>query len=220
MTACARLRDFPYYQNYVDLARMELAAIEAVSPFGAPERIAFIGSGPLPLTSLCMYESLERNRIKGLEEGTPPTQTAIINIDHDPMALSQSAALSGKLGQRAQGLEFICQEGESLKLDLSDCDTVFLAALVGATQEEKEAVLISVVEKMIPGSVVVIRTAHSLRTLLYPVSLPQSKWTGLYAISSILRVIADKLSRSLIIPLRRFWLAWRYAWLSTLTMRW
>jgi nicotianamine synthase len=214
------LRDFPYYQNYVDLTRMELAAIEAVSPFGAPERIAFIGSGPLPLTSLCMYESLERNRSKRLEEAVPLAQTMIINIDHDPKALSQSAALCGKLGQHAQGLEFICQEGESLKLDLSDCDMVFLAALVGATQEEKEAVLISVVEKMPAGSVVVIRTAHSLRKLLYPVGSSHYKWIGFGRVSRISRLVADELGRSLILLPRKFWLAWRSVWLSTLTMRW
>lgn len=46
------LSTFPYYSNYVDLTRLELAALQAVDPM-PPQKIAFIGSGPMPLTSLC-----------------------------------------------------------------------------------------------------------------------------------------------------------------------
>jgi nicotianamine synthase len=163
-----RLMEFPYYENYVDLTRMELAAINAVTP-SPLRRVVFIGSGPLPLTSLCICEELERNRSEKIPDLNPPPESVIINIDHDPKAMSQSVALCKKLGQRARGMQFTCQEAESLKVELSNCDVVYLAALVGTTQKEKEAVLTSVVEKMQAGSLLVIRTAHSLRTLLYPV---------------------------------------------------
>jgi nicotianamine synthase len=163
------LTEFPYYENYVDLTRMELAAIHAVTP-SAPQRVAFIGSGPLPLTSLCMYEALECGREEKLLDLVTSEDIVIINIDHNHQAISQSAALCKKLGQRACGMCFICQEAEYLEVELSSCDVVYLAALVGATQREKEDVLVSIVERMQPGSLLVIRTAHSLRRLLYPVS--------------------------------------------------
>ena len=148
---------------------MELAAINAVTP-SAPQRVAFIGSGPLPLTSLCMYEALESSKEEKLLDLTPPEEIMILNIDHNHNAISQSTALCKRLGQRACGMCFICQDAESLDVELSSYDVVCLAALVGTTQREKEDALVSIVEKMQPGSLLVIRTAHSLRTLLYPVS--------------------------------------------------
>lgn len=161
--------EFPYYQNYVDLTRMELSAISAVSPV-APQRVAFIGSGPLPMTSLCMCEALKRIQEEPAAGHKAGLEDIIVNIDHNINAISQSAALCKKLGHRAHGLGFICQDAESLQFELSNYDAVFLAALVGATQTEKEIALTSIVERMRPGSLLLIRTAHSLRTLLYPVS--------------------------------------------------
>jgi nicotianamine synthase len=114
-----------------------------------------------------MYQTLESNKSPELED---QSENIVINIDHDSKAVSQSSALCKKLGQRAKGMQFICQEAESLGPELQASDVVFLAALVGTTQEEKEVVLTSIVAKMRVGSLLVIRTAHSLRTLLYPVS--------------------------------------------------
>jgi nicotianamine synthase len=168
-SAYSRLVEFPYYENYVDLTRMELSAISAVNPI-APQRVAFIGSGPLPLTSLCICEALRRIQEAPASNLAAALESTIVNIDHNINAISQSAALCKKLGHHARGMGFICQDAESLEFELSSCDVVFLAALVGATQAEKEIALTSIVDRMRPGSLLVIRTAHSLRTLLYPVS--------------------------------------------------
>jgi hypothetical protein len=54
--------------------------------------------------------------------------------------------------------------------DLRDYDVVYLAALVGCGQIEKEAVVRRVVAQMREGALVVIRTSWGLRGLLYPVS--------------------------------------------------
>lgn len=48
-------------------------------------------------------------------------------------------------------------------------DVVYLAALVGMSSQEKNAILSSVASKMKEGSVLVARSAHGLRSLLYPV---------------------------------------------------
>ena len=163
--------EFPYYENYVDLTRMELSAITAINPT-APQRVAFIGSGPLPLTSLCMCAALKRIKEQPALDMKLPLESTIVNIDNNVNAISQSAALCKRLGHRAHGMGFVCQDAESLECELSSCDVVFLAALVGATQSEKEIALASIVDRMRAGSLLVIRTAHSLRTLLYPVSFP------------------------------------------------
>lgn len=66
-------------------------------------------------------------------------------------------------------MEFLCQKAGSSDLDLRQFDVIYLAALVGMNQEEKEDVLIDLVRRMSMGALVVIRTAHGLRNLLYPV---------------------------------------------------
>lgn len=68
-------------------------------------------------------------------------------------------------------MHFLCKEAKYLDHDLREFDVVYLAALVGTTQEEKEVVLTNVVARMREGGLLVIRTAHSLRTLLYPVCM-------------------------------------------------
>lgn len=83
-------------------------------------------------------------------------------------------------------MEFLCEEargvgignGEGVGekggnggtgLDLAGFDLVYLAALVGSSQRDKERLLVGVVERMRMGALLVVRTAHSLRGLLYPV---------------------------------------------------
>jgi nicotianamine synthase len=49
-------------------------------------------------------------------------------------------------------------------------EVIFLAALVGMDTVCKMKILQSLVEKLKPGCLVVARSAHGLRTVLYPVS--------------------------------------------------
>jgi len=107
------------------------------------------GTGPYPRT----------------QYGGDPT---IVNIDYDKTAILNSRNLCVKLGERTERMLLECQDAGNLSFSLKTFDVVFLAALVGSTQAEKEELLLKIVDKMTPGSLVVIRTAHSLRTLLYP----------------------------------------------------
>jgi nicotianamine synthase len=159
-----RLMDFPYSNNYVDLTRLELAAIHSVDPTPI-RKIAFIGSGPLPLTSLQLLQMC-------------PSIIEILNIDHNCTAISQSSRLCERLGSKGEGMHFLCAEAGSC--DLMDFDVVYLAALVGSTQVEKEELLKAVVGKMGEGAILVIRSAHGLRRVLYAVCrkclLDWEKW--------------------------------------------
>jgi nicotianamine synthase len=138
-----------------------MSTLSAYLPTNAPpQNIAFIGSGPLPLTSLCMLDRY-------------PSST-VHNIDRDATALATSQDLCSKLGY--DGMTFSC---EDITLDSSTTkwesfDVVFLAALVGCDTESKISVLASLGRKLKAGTLLVARSAKGLREVLYPVSLVMS----------------------------------------------
>lgn len=184
---------------------MELHALYAVEDI-LPSRIAFLGSGPLPLTSMCLLRSLRHTGSNGtataalsiiegasfLDKGEEASAEdedeeeeeeeeeededevkkgypTVVNIDNDSSALTASSLLCEKLGSWSLGMDFRCADALSA-MDLRSYDVVFLAALVGVTQREKEEIVINVARRMRAGALLVVRSAHGLRTVLYPVS--------------------------------------------------
>jgi len=65
-------------------------------------------------------------------------------------------------------MTFLLQDASQIT-NLQGFDVVYLAALVGSSQSEKEDVMRRVVAQMREGALVVIRTSWGLRGLLYPV---------------------------------------------------
>lgn len=168
----ARLKSFPYYDNYQDLTRLELCSILSTSKI-APRKVAFIGSGPLPLTSLCLLQSLKQDALlTSLSHPDSATgqlsDPVILNIDYDSTAIAASLALSLALGEAGRGMEFICAEATSPSKDLAEFDVVYMAALVGISQAEKERIILQVVDRMRKGALLVVRSSWGLRTCLYP----------------------------------------------------
>lgn len=156
------LRQFTYYSNYVDLTRLELNMILALS-IEPPRKFAFIGSGPLPLSSICIADLLAR------ENGE---KALVQNIDNDRRAIEQSSEMCRTLGVHAECLRFQCAEATAAE-GLEEYDVVYLASLVGTTQTQKSDIISNVVKHMRPGALLVLRSAHSLRSLLYPVKWPE-----------------------------------------------
>lgn len=152
------LHQFTYYSNYVDLTRLELNMILALSVH-PPRKFAFIGSGPLPLSSLCIADLLTR------ENGG---KILVHNIDNHYRAIEQSSEMCRKLGVHAECLRFQCAEATAAD-GLEGYDVVYLASLVGTTHTQKTDFISNLVQRMRPGALLVLRTAHSLRSLLYPV---------------------------------------------------
>lgn len=157
-SALKMLCQFTYYSNYVDLTRLELNMILALS-IDPPRKFAFIGSGPLPLSSLCIADLLAR------EHGE---KALVHNIDNHPRAIEQSSEMCCALGMHAECLRFQCAEATAAE-GLEEYDVVYLASLVGSTQTQKTDIISNLVKRMRPGALLVLRTAHSLRSLLYPV---------------------------------------------------
>jgi nicotianamine synthase len=154
------LHSFPYYDNYVDLCRLEYANLTAVSA-SEPRSIAFIGSGPLPLTSFCLADRLPNSQIH--------------NIDNDPNAIELSSTLTRQLHYK--NISFATENAYGGN-SLAEFDVVYLAALVGLEAEEKLRIIRDVTGRMRSGAVLCLRSAHSLRELLYPVIQPSELWNG------------------------------------------
>jgi nicotianamine synthase len=147
------LTSFPYYTNYLALSRLEASLIESFMPH-QPKKLAFIGSGPLPLTSLCMLDHFPR--------------ATVHNIDRDAGALQLSRELCDALG--CTRMRFACEDVSAPTGAWDGFKVVFLAALVGMSAGEKIAVLKGLAGKLGPGTLVVARSARGLRGVLYPVS--------------------------------------------------
>lgn len=145
--------DFPYLQNYADMVREECDAIAKINPsYLTDARWAFIGSGPLPLSTAFFHDAL-------------PT-VSFTNVDNDPEALV--------VGRRC--LEQLVPEGrvnhvvaDATRFDASSYDVIMLAALVGDDAAAKATIIHDVRQTMRPGSLLVCRSVPAgPRELLYP----------------------------------------------------
>lgn len=182
---CKRLYEsFPYLDQYRQLARMETNTLDtALGEKGLPpvRKIAFLGSGPTPFSALCFRERLG----PGVE---------IVNIDRSPEAIEHGRRMALSLGHEFSGnMSFVRAEvavsapspspssdggdgepaspaaaGALAPPDLSDCDLVHFAALIGETERDKKDLLVAVAKAMKPGSLIMLRSTDSLRQCLYP----------------------------------------------------
>ncbi|KAF4632892.1 hypothetical protein G7Y89_g5233 [Cudoniella acicularis] len=156
------LHSFPYHKNYQDLTDLELSAIRDVHPdLNSIKKIAFIGSGPLPLSSLCLLESLNSSPLpfSSSENANHGHRVKITNIDISFSSLSLSEFLCSVLGplRNAPSMSFLHSDAGNLPPGtLQNMDIVFLAALVGDSQGEKEKLIKKVVEGMRENALLVV----------------------------------------------------------------
>jgi len=150
------LTAFPYHQNYTDLTQLEVSSL---SPYlaSAPRSIAFIGSGPLPLTSICLQSHYPTAHILNIDRDTHALQTS--------QELCESVGCGARMGYASDDVSTLLEGGP----DWKSFDLVFLAALVGMNSSSKISILASLASKLTPGTLVVARSARGVRTVLYPV---------------------------------------------------
>lgn len=144
------LEQFPYYENYLKLTELEFRSLN-LSGNRPIKHVLFIGSGPLPLSSILMARKF------GL---------FVDNIDNDADASALSTALVQRLGL-ADVINIRHAEAKTHQ-SYHRYDAIFLAALVGTDGREKQEIIDAIQQRMKPGAFLVARTAHNLRTLLYP----------------------------------------------------
>lgn len=145
------LAAFPYLENYRALTALEVHTLAGCQPDSGVGRVCVLGSGPLPLTALLTARALG---------------AAVDAVDLDP----EATALAGQVlrGLAGGGLVHACTDDAGRFPGVDGADVVILAALVGLDPAAKQAVIASVTRRMRPGGLLVVRSAHRLRTLLYP----------------------------------------------------
>ncbi|KAH7286610.1 hypothetical protein KP509_32G015000 [Ceratopteris richardii] len=172
---------FPYYHNYVKLAKAEfreLCATACRAMPASPEppvpkppgcmsseaacacvafmKVAFVGSGPMPLTSI------------------------VLALNHMPWATFDNYDISAEANDRAKALvtdhpdlasrmAFITRDIKKVQLRLAEYDLVFLAALVGMDRPSKTDILHHLSLHMRAGATLVVRSAYASRAFLYPI---------------------------------------------------
>ncbi|KAK4424540.1 Nicotianamine synthase [Sesamum alatum] len=146
---------FPYYSNYLKLSRLEFDLLS--QHCSSPARIAFVGSGPLPLTSIVLASH-------------HLTSTVFHNYDIDASVNSMAMKLVESHPDLSKRMEFHTTDIMNVSAAaLKDYDVVFLAALVGMDIEEKIHVIKHLAKHMAPGAILMLRSAHGARAFLYPV---------------------------------------------------
>ncbi|OAD68340.1 hypothetical protein PHYBLDRAFT_100442, partial [Phycomyces blakesleeanus NRRL 1555(-)] len=144
------LSRFIYYDNYDALTCLELGALHGVG--GIMAHIVFVGSGPLPLSSILMARKSHNIR-------------RIDNIDMSHSATTAATELTNKLGMQDR-LKHYTIEAKDYD-GYEKADVIILAALVGESHEDKMEFLKFISKQMKPGALILTRSAHSLRKLLY-----------------------------------------------------
>ncbi|GLT88417.1 hypothetical protein SLE2022_064440 [Rubroshorea leprosula] len=149
---------FPYYNNYLNLSQLEFNSLSKHCP-NLPTKVAFVGSGPLPLTSILLASF-------------HLTSTYFHNYDVDPSANSMASKLVASDPDLLKRMVFHTTNIMDVTDELKEFDVVFLAALVGIDREEKVRVIDHLAKYMAPGATLVVRSAHGARAFLYPVVDP------------------------------------------------
>ncbi|KAF8018324.1 hypothetical protein BT93_H3269 [Corymbia citriodora subsp. variegata] len=149
------LEIFPYYKNYLKLAQLEFTLLTQHCT-GVPNRVAFVGSGPLPLTSIV----LASNHL---------TTTSFHNYDIDPSANSKAIRLISSDPDLSKRVLFHTCDVFKVTKELKEYDVVLLAALVGMNKEDKARAIEHLGRYMKSGAILMVRSAHGARAFLYPV---------------------------------------------------
>uniref|UniRef100_A0A1J3JUM2 Nicotianamine synthase n=1 Tax=Noccaea caerulescens TaxID=107243 RepID=A0A1J3JUM2_NOCCA len=150
---------FPYYDNYLKLSKLEFDLLEQNLNGSVPKTVAFIGSGPLPLTSIVLASYHLKDSI-------------FHNFDIDSTANSVAARLVSSDPDLSQRMFFHTVDVMDVTESLKGFDVVFLAALVGMDKQEKIKVIEHLEKHMSPGALLMLRSAHGPRAFLYPIVEP------------------------------------------------
>lgn len=142
---------FPFLEAYRRLVLEEVAAVERHRA-PPPERWAFVGAGPLPLSAVL------------LERRMPEAEMTY--VDRDPEALAWGRKVVGALNG-ARTRRFVCASADDV--DYSGYGVVVVAALAGACEEDKREILASIVRSGGPSVLVLARSVPAGGCeLLYP----------------------------------------------------
>ncbi|XP_037475290.1 nicotianamine synthase-like 5 protein isoform X1 [Triticum dicoccoides] len=176
---------FPYFDNYINLSKLEHDLL--AGHVAAPARVAFIGSGPLPFSSLFLATY-----------HLPDTR--FDNYDRCSVANGRAMKLVRAADEDVRSrMVFHTAEVADLTSELGAYDVVFLAALVGMTSEEKADAVAHLGKHMADGAVLVARSAHGARAFLYPVVELDDIGRGGFQVLAVHHPAGDEVFNSFIV---------------------
>ncbi|GKE17228.1 nicotianamine synthase, S-adenosyl-L-methionine-dependent methyltransferase, partial [Tanacetum coccineum] len=126
-----------------------------------PKRATFVGSGPLPFTSIVLASYHLKD-------------TTFHTYDIDSMANSMASRLVSVDHDLSQRMVFHTANIMDVTDELKDYDVIFLAALVGMNINDKNKVIQHLARYMTPSTILMLRSAHGACTFLYPVVDPNA----------------------------------------------
>ncbi|KAL2331171.1 hypothetical protein Fmac_018752 [Flemingia macrophylla] len=146
---------FPYYGNYIKLAHMENKILKENGVVN-PKKVAFVGSGPMPLSSIIIAT-----------HHLPSTHFDNFDIDHKANEVARKIVASDAALEMR--MKFVTQDIMEVRERLGQYDCIFLAALVGMSKEAKVKILGHTWKYMKEGGLLLVRSAKGARAFLYPV---------------------------------------------------
>ncbi|KAM0866591.1 hypothetical protein ACQ4PT_042541 [Festuca glaucescens] len=185
------LRLFPYYEDYVSLSDLEHALLARHAPdrLAAPVRVAFVGSGSLPLSSLLLAA-----------RHMPSAVVDSFDWCADANDRARRLLLRGDDGGVAARMSFRTADVEGLTHELAAYDVVFLATSVGvAAAEQKARVIAHLGEHMADGAALIVRSAHGARGFLCPVVEPADVGRGGFQVLAVHHPDDDVVINSVIV---------------------
>ncbi|KAL5842356.1 hypothetical protein ACOSQ3_012959 [Xanthoceras sorbifolium] len=146
---------YPYYDRYIKIANLEYGILKE-NGVVQPKKLAFVGSGPMPLSSIIMASLHMRS-------------THFDNFDIDEAANDVARRIVASDGGFEKRMKFVTCDIMEVKEKLKEYDCIFLAALVGITKGEKMKILGHIRKYMKEGGVLLLRSSKGAGAFLYPV---------------------------------------------------
>jgi len=151
------MRSFWYWDNYSLLTNYELNSLRAAGCLSM-EKVAFIGSGPLPLTAIMVGDR---------------TRGEVVLYDRDAQANVIASSWVQKLPNIGEDGHPRYTFRDADVWDISSAefeayDVVWIAAAVGIDGKEKRSIVDHVKKGMRPGAFLAVRSVEMGCSLLYP----------------------------------------------------
>lgn len=147
--AWSEIKKYPAFPFYQKLIKFEFAISNALV-VEEIKNILFIGSGPLPLSTILLSKQ---------------TNVHVDGIDIIAEACELGTRLAKKL--KLENVFFFTETNIS-KLEIDKYDLIVLATLAGETDTQKREIIESLHSRMNPKQILIIRTVWGLRPILYP----------------------------------------------------
>jgi nicotianamine synthase len=147
------IKKFPYFYNYEIMIENEIMAIKNSCQHHNEHRVLFVGSGPLPLTSILIKQKYN---------------ILVDNLDKDKQAINLSQQIIELL--KLKEIQNINIDILKQK-DFSKYNIIIIAALVGNNEVEKNKIVKHIIKNAQENTHIILRGVEGLGELLYsPVS--------------------------------------------------